>query len=122
MNDVQEMLAELQDKRWTLAAIADELGITVGAVEKWKSGDRYPGASKLVLTGLNAILKRRPPKQRRYSGTHHLQRANQERERESGDQTNKGQGSPGLGDRNRRARAQGYGGVEGVHGLADGEL
>ena len=122
MNDIQEKLSELQDKGWTLAAIADELGITPDAVVKWKSGIRYPGMPKPVMLALNELLKRRVPKQRRYIGTHHLQRAKAERERESGDQTNMGQGSGGPGDRNRRARAQGYGGVEGVHGLADGGL
>ena len=74
MNDVQEKLSELQAYGWTLASIADELGITSGAVVKWKSGERYPGAARLVLTGLGALAKRRPPKQRRYPGTHHLQR------------------------------------------------
>ena len=42
MNEIQERLATLQDKGWTLAAIADEVGVTVNAVEKWKAGRRYP--------------------------------------------------------------------------------
>ena len=83
MNDIQEKLSELQDKGWTLAAIADELGITPDAVVKWKSGIRYPGMPKPVMLALNPLLKRRVPKQRRYVGTHHLQRAKAERERRS---------------------------------------
>ena len=49
MNDVRSQIAELQDKGWTLAAIADEIGVTVNAVEKWKAGDRYPRPDKPIL-------------------------------------------------------------------------
>ena len=87
VNDIREKLSELQDKGWTLAAIADGIGMSISAVEKWKSGVAYPGASKPVMLALDALLKKRPPKQRRYGGTHHLQRAKAERERQSGDQT-----------------------------------
>jgi lambda repressor-like predicted transcriptional regulator len=68
MNDVQRKLAQLQEKGWTLAALADELGVTVNAVEKWKAGDRYPSNAKLVLTALDGLSKRRHiPKKRRYT-------------------------------------------------------
>ena len=51
-----------------LAALADEIGITVNAVEKWKAGDRYPPTAKTVLEKMNRLAKRkRVPKQRRYS-------------------------------------------------------
>ncbi len=67
MNDVQQRLKDLQDRGWTVAAVADEIGLTVSAVEKWKAGDRYPGNSKLALMGLDGLLRRkRVPKQRRY--------------------------------------------------------
>ena len=67
MNDVQEKLAELQGKGWTLAAIADELEITVSAVEKWKAGSRYPDTPKPVMVVLDSLLRRkRIPKKRRY--------------------------------------------------------
>ncbi len=67
MNDIQTKINELQEKGWTLAALADELGVTVNAVEKWKAGDRYPSNVKAVLTLLDQLLKRkRIPKQRRY--------------------------------------------------------
>lgn len=66
MNDVQTKIAELQEKGWTLASIADELGVTVNAVEKWKAGDRYPVNSRAVLTLLEQISKKkRIPKKRR---------------------------------------------------------
>ena len=80
MNDAQEILSELQEKGWTLAAIADELGTVADTVVKWKSGVNYPALPKLVIPVLKDLLKKRPPKQRRYAGTHHLQRAKAERE------------------------------------------
>lgn len=56
------------EKGWTLAALADELGVTVNAVEKWKAGDRYPTNAKAVLVMLDQIGKRkRTPKKRRYT-------------------------------------------------------
>jgi transcriptional regulator with XRE-family HTH domain len=68
MNDVQMKIAELQEKGWTLAAIADEVGVTVNAVEKWKAGDHYPANSKAVISVLEKIAqKKRIPKKRRYT-------------------------------------------------------
>ncbi len=67
MNEVQTKIAELQDKGWTLAALADEMGVTVNAVEKWKAGDRTPNNMKAVIAMLGSISKRtRIPKKRRY--------------------------------------------------------
>lgn len=68
MNDVQMKIAELQEKGWTLAAIADEVGVTVNAVEKWKAGDHYPANSKAVIGLLEKMgQKKRIPKKRRYT-------------------------------------------------------
>jgi transcriptional regulator with XRE-family HTH domain len=67
MNDIQIKVNELQEKGWTLAALADELGVTINAVEKWKAGDRYPANAKSVFLLLAQLLTRkRVPKQRRY--------------------------------------------------------
>jgi len=67
MNEIQTKLAELQEKGWTLAAIADELEVTVNAVEKWKAGDRQPQNAKAVLMLLDQLMnKKRIPKQKRY--------------------------------------------------------
>ena len=67
MKDVQDRLAALQDKGWTLAAIATELEITVNAVEKWKAGHRTPTNRKSILEHLDRLLqRRRVPAQRRY--------------------------------------------------------
>jgi len=68
MNEVQSKITELQQKGWTLAALADELGVTVNAVEKWKAGDRQPANSKAILAMLEQIAKKkRIPKKRRYT-------------------------------------------------------
>jgi transcriptional regulator with XRE-family HTH domain len=68
MNTVQEKIAELQEKGWTLAAIADELDVTVNAVEKWKAGDRQPSNAKAILMLLGQFIRRkRIPKKRRYT-------------------------------------------------------
>jgi transcriptional regulator with XRE-family HTH domain len=65
MNDVQSRIAELQEKGWTLAAIADEVELTVNAVQKWKAGDHSP--NKATLAFLDQLLtRRRIPKKRRY--------------------------------------------------------
>jgi len=68
MNDVQTRIAQLQEKGWTLTALADELSVTPNAVEKWKSGGRYPSNTKAVLAFLDQLVKRkRIPKKRRYA-------------------------------------------------------
>lgn len=60
-------ILRLQELGWTLASIADELGVTPNAVEKWKAGDRRPPLEKPVIDSLGQLAKRkRIPKQRRY--------------------------------------------------------
>ena len=64
----QNRIAQLQEKGWTLAALADELDVTVNAVEKWKAGDRKPSNAKAVLVLLDQLTRRkRIPKKRRYT-------------------------------------------------------
>ena len=66
MSPVQKAIAVLQQKGWSLAAIADDLCVSYNAVQKWKAGDRQPSNSKLVLRGLEALCQRkRIPKRRR---------------------------------------------------------
>jgi transcriptional regulator with XRE-family HTH domain len=67
MNEIQTRIAELQEKGWTLAALADELDVTVNAVEKWKAGDRQPANSKAIFVLIDEIAgRKRIPKKRRY--------------------------------------------------------
>jgi transcriptional regulator with XRE-family HTH domain len=65
MNEnVQTKLAELQEKGWTLASIARELGQATVTVESWKAGKRSPANLQPVLESLNRLIKvkRIPPK------------------------------------------------------------
>jgi ribosome-binding protein aMBF1 (putative translation factor) len=65
---IQIKLAALQEKGWTLAALADELRQAVNTLEKWKAGQRNPANETAVLTLLEQIERRkRIPKQRRYA-------------------------------------------------------
>ena len=67
-NPIQIRLASLQEKGWTLAALADEMEQKVNTLEKWKAGDRNPGNEKAVLEMLDRTLKKkRIPKRRRYA-------------------------------------------------------
>jgi transcriptional regulator with XRE-family HTH domain len=66
MNDVQSRIAKLQERGWTLAAIADEADVTVNTVEKWKAGDHIPNKATLVLLD-QLLTKKRIPKKRRYN-------------------------------------------------------
>ena len=58
------LLSSLKDKGWTNTAIADAIGVTVNAVEKWQSGQRNITTSHLIL--LNQLINETPPKKRRY--------------------------------------------------------
>ena len=74
MNDVQLKLGELKEQGWSLAALADELGMHWNTVNRWDKGTRYPDNPRPVVMALDALTKRKPPPRRRYPGTHHLQR------------------------------------------------
>ena len=62
--NVQARLVELQEKGWTLANIARELGQAIVTVESWKAGTRSPANLKSVLESLDRLIKvkRIPPK------------------------------------------------------------
>ena len=67
MNDVQEVLARLKLKGWTMAAIADELDTHYNTVQKWAAGDRFPANAMAVKHELERLLvRRRIPKGKRY--------------------------------------------------------
>ncbi len=66
-SDIQTRIAQLVDKGWTLAAIADELGVKSDTVENWRAGRRNPTNAKAVLAMLDRVLKKkRIPKRKRY--------------------------------------------------------
>ena len=67
-DDIQSRIVKLTEKGWSLAAIADELGVTSDTVELWKAGRRHPTNAKAVLLLLDKTSKkRRIPKKRRYA-------------------------------------------------------
>lgn len=67
MNDIQGLIAELRGRGWTLSAIADELGVSRQAVERWREGTRYPHQVVAVKALLERMLRqRRVPKRKRY--------------------------------------------------------
>ena len=66
MAEIQTLLAQLQDKGWTVAAIADELGMARHSVAGWKAGNHRPANVRAVEIVLEQLAKRRRvPKQRR---------------------------------------------------------
>jgi hypothetical protein len=70
LNKVQSLIAQLEEKRWTIAAIADsdELKVHRNTVGMWKAGKRYPRPDQPVLDALHRLLKRnRIPKRKRYA-------------------------------------------------------
>ena len=68
MNDIQELLAQLREKKWTYAAISDELGVHLVTVQTWQSGKFYPSNAKPVALALRDLLgRKRIPKKKRYS-------------------------------------------------------
>lgn len=70
LNAIQAIIAQLEEKGWTLAAIADsdELKTHHNTVGMWKAGSRYPRPDTPVLDALNRLLKRnRIPKKKRYT-------------------------------------------------------
>ena len=67
MNKIQAKLHDLKQQGWTQAAIADELEVHKGTVNRWQLGQTYPPMPKPILMALDGLTKRkRVPKQRRY--------------------------------------------------------
>ena len=67
-NEIQSRIAQLVERGWTLAAIADELGVKPDTVENWRAGRRNPTNAKAILAMLDKVLKKkRIPKKRRYA-------------------------------------------------------
>jgi transcriptional regulator with XRE-family HTH domain len=68
VNFIQSQLYELQEKGWTLAALADKIGLTVNTLEKWKAGDNKPRLRAKTYSLLDKIKNiKRIPKKKRYS-------------------------------------------------------
>jgi orotate phosphoribosyltransferase-like protein len=67
MNEVQDLITQLREKGWTVAAIADELQVNYDTVARWQKGTRSPANEAAVRVFLDQLMRRRRiPKQRRY--------------------------------------------------------
>ena len=67
-SEIQSRIAQLVERGWTLAAIADELGVKPDTVENWRAGRRNPTNAKAILAMLDKLLKKkRIPKKKRYA-------------------------------------------------------
>ena len=67
MSEVQDVLQRLKENGWTLAAIADEVGVHYNTVQRWDGGTRVPANSRAVVHELERLLmRRRVPKRKRY--------------------------------------------------------
>jgi transcriptional regulator with XRE-family HTH domain len=67
-SEVQVRITQLMEKGWTLAAMADELGVTSDTIELWRAGKRNPTNAKGVLLMLYKVSeKKRIPKKKRYA-------------------------------------------------------
>ena len=74
MDEIVQKIEELRGNGWTLASLADELGVHRDTAYGWIARGHSPANPKLVSRALDTLLKRKPPPRRRYPGTHHLQR------------------------------------------------
>ena len=65
---IRAKLAQLQEKGWTLANIAREIGQAKRTLESWNQGTRSPANLQSVLASLDKLAARkRIPKKRRYA-------------------------------------------------------
>jgi hypothetical protein len=84
-NDIKDLMAQLQGKGWTLAAIADSLDYPYRTIQNWAasgSNARYPSNAPSIRRDLGRLLERRRiPKRKRYHQSEHgeFQDAHKER-------------------------------------------
>jgi hypothetical protein len=68
MTEINDLIVELRGKGWTVAAIADELGVDYYTIYKWQKGIHAPANPRAVQRVLGELLKqRRIPKRKRYT-------------------------------------------------------
>jgi transposase-like protein len=68
MDEVQQIISELEERGWTLAAIARELEVSWKTVHRWRNGSGTPHHPRLAVLGLERLLQRRRiPKRKVYT-------------------------------------------------------
>lgn len=65
MTDAQSLIADLKKKGWGNTSIANAIGVTVNAVEKWQADQRNVSRSHLIQ--LTQLFNEKPPKRHRSS-------------------------------------------------------
>ena len=84
MNDIQEVLSRLQSKGWTVAAIADDLGLKRVTVARWKIGVHYPANPSIAKQALKQLdMRKRIPKRKRYKQRRAPERATRQDQRDA---------------------------------------
>ena len=68
MNEIQGRLLALKEKGWTMAAIADELGVSNMTVFTWQKGTRNAENARSVLFKLDSLLARKRIQKRKRRG------------------------------------------------------
>jgi transposase-like protein len=68
METIQQMIDTLLGRGWTIAALSDALGVSRDTIYRWRKGSNPPESPKLVVLGLQVLLRRkRVPKRKRYT-------------------------------------------------------
>ena len=68
MEELQEAIRNLLARGWTLAALADELGVHYFTIARWRDGVQFPSNAKAVLAMLHGLeRKKRIPLKKRYA-------------------------------------------------------
>ena len=68
MNETQELIEQLMERGWTMAAISDAISTHRDTVVAWRTGRNEPANVVMVVGALRGLLRRsRVPKKRRYS-------------------------------------------------------
>jgi hypothetical protein len=66
MNEVQTLVNDLVKQGWTIAAIADTLGVSWETVKYWQQGKHPPRSPQAIVMALTMLKSQEPPLKRRY--------------------------------------------------------
>ncbi len=68
MKDIQEKIAQLEAKGWSITALSERIGQARVTVDKWKSGERNPANHIAIIALLDQVAKEKHiPKLKRYA-------------------------------------------------------
>lgn len=65
LSELRSLLAQLRERGWTWAAVAEEMHVHRNAIDRWARGERVPQIEFLVVRFLKELLEREdvPPPQ-----------------------------------------------------------